>query len=183
VPAIIHPSCTIEQGATVGDQTKIWQHAHVRRGAVLGRNCIIGNNVFVDVDVVIGDCVKVQNNASVYQGSRIGDGVFIGPHVILANDTWPRAVTADGTLKDHSHWTVNGATVDSGASIGAGTVVLPGVHVGAWAMIGAASVVTTSLPAHALAYGSPCRVVSFICRCTQVVAGSFAALDWDCLQP
>lgn len=158
----VHASATVEDGARLGPGTKVWAQVQIRSGATIGSNCIIGRNCFVDVDVTVGDNVKVQNNSSLYEGVELDDGVFIGPHVIFTNDKIPRAVNPDGSLKDQTDWTLGRTRVEKGAALGAGTVVVTGITIGAWSMIGSGTVVTRSVPAHALVLGNPGRIVGWV---------------------
>ncbi len=161
----IHSSADVSKDAQIGEGTRIWHEAQVREGARIGRECVIGKGVYIDKDVVVGDRCKVQNRASLYHGLTLEDGVFVGPHAIFANDRFPRAVNPDGALKSDADWLVEPVLVRQGASIGAGAVVLPGITIGPWAMIGAGSVVTASVPAHAIVRGNPARVVGWACVC------------------
>lgn len=158
----IDPSATVEDGAAVGAGTKVWSNVQIRTGAKVGRNCVFGRNSFVDVDVTVGDNVKVQNNASLYEGVSLEDGVFIGPHVIFTNDKVPRAVNPDGSPKSTADWALEHTIVRTGAALGAGTVVVAGVTIGAWAMVGSGAVVTRSVPDHALVLGNPARIVGWV---------------------
>ncbi len=158
----VHPTAQVEAGASVGAGTKIWANVQVRSGAQIGTECIVGRNAFVDLDVVVGNRVKIQNNASLYEGVELDDGVFIGPHVIFTNDRVPRAVNPDGSLKSASDWTLGRTHVGQGAALGAGVVVVTGVSIGAWAMIGSGSVVTKDVPDHALLVGNPARVIGWV---------------------
>lgn len=158
----VHESATVEDGASLGDDTKVWANSQIRPGARIGAGCNIGRNVFVDVDVVVGDHVKVQNNASLFEGVTLGAGVFVGPHVIFTNDRVPRAVTPSGRLKDGDDWELGRTVVRRGASLGAGAVVVTGVEIGAWSMVGSGAVVTRDVPAHALVVGNPARVVGWV---------------------
>lgn len=164
-PAWWHPSADVEDETEIGEGTRIWAHSHVRRGARIGRDCNIGESVFVDLDVTIGSRCKVQNGGLIYRGSVLGDEVFVGPAACLTNDRYPRAATADGTLKSDADWTVAGVVIERGASIGAHAVVTGGVSVGAWAMVGSGAVVTRDVPAHALVVGIPARRIGWVCRC------------------
>ena len=110
----------------------------------------------------MGDRVKVQNNASLYEGVEIEDGAFIGPHVVFTNDKVPRAVNPDGTLKSHDDWQLGSTTVCDGAAVGAGAVIVTGVRIGSWAMVGSGSVVTRDVPDHALVAGNPARVIGWV---------------------
>lgn len=161
----IHPTADVSKDAQIGEGTRIWHEAQVREGARIGRECIIGKGVYIDKDVVVGDRCKIQNRASLFHGLTLGDGVFVGPHAIFANDRFPRAVNPDGGLKSEMDWFVEPVLVRHGASIGAGAVVLPGVTIGPWAMIGAGSVVTANVPAHAIVRGSPARMTGWACVC------------------
>lgn len=160
----IHPSAEVEAGARIGTGTVVWQLAHIRHSAVLGAECTIGRGVFVDEGVELGDRVKVQNHALLYRPARIGAGVFVGPAVVLTNDPYPRAVTVDGARKDVGDWEAVGIVLEDGCSIGAGSVLLPGVTVGRWALVAAGSVVTRDVPAHAVTAGSPARPRGWVGR-------------------
>ena len=156
----VHPTAVVEEGATVGDGTKIWACAQVRPGARVGSGCNLGRNSFVVVEV--GDHVKVQNNASLYAGVTLESGVFIGPHVIFTNDKVPRAITPTGSLKTTDDWDLGRTVVRHGAALGAGAVVVTGVDIGRWAMIGSGTVVTRNVPDHALVVGNPGRIIGYV---------------------
>jgi acetyltransferase-like isoleucine patch superfamily enzyme len=125
----------------------------------------VGKGVYIDFDVVIGDNVKIQNYACIYHGTIIDDGVFVGPHAVFTNDLRPRAINPDGTAKKDSDWSVLGTTVRFGASIGAASVILPGLTIDRHALIGAGSVVTRSVPAHGIVVGNPAKLVGYACVC------------------
>lgn len=161
----IHPTAVVSEHAIIGDGTKIWMSAQIREDTRIGRNCIIGRNVYIENGVTLGDNCKVQNNALLYHHAVLEDGVFIGPGVILTNDKTPRAVNPDGTLKGAADWHAGKIFIRCGASVGAGSVVLTDLEIGAWALIAAGSVVTRNVPAHALALGTPARVVGYVCKC------------------
>ena len=163
--AQVHPSADLEDAVAIGPRTVIWHRAQVRAGARVGAECVLGRDVFVDTDVVIGDRVKIQNGALVYHGVTVGNGVFLGPGVILTNDRYPRAITATGELARAEDWTVTPTTIDTGASIGAGAVVVAGCDVGAFATVGAGAVVTRAVPSHALVAGNPARLIGWVCAC------------------
>lgn len=158
----VHASAVVEAGASIGARTKVWSNVQVRTGARIGRDCVLGRNAFVDVDVVVGDCVKVQNNASLYEGVELADGVFVGPHVIFTNDRVPRAVTPDGSLKTTADWTLGRTRVERGAALGAGVVVVTDTTIGAWAIVGSGTVVTRDVPDHALVVGNPGTVIGWV---------------------
>jgi UDP-2-acetamido-3-amino-2,3-dideoxy-glucuronate N-acetyltransferase len=163
----IHPTAEVSPDAVIGPGTSIWNQAQVREGARIGAGCVIGKNSYVDVDVVVGEHVKIQNNCSLYRGVTIEDGVFIGPHVCFTNDRFPRAVNVDGSLKAVDDWDVSPIRVRRGAALGAASVILPGITVGAWAMIGSGSVVTRDVEDYALVAGNPARRIGAACPCGQ----------------
>ena len=175
---MIHPTADIERGAQIGADTRIWHFVHVRSGATLGANCTLGDNVYVDAGVVIGNNVKLQNRVSVYRGVTLEDGVFVGPHATFTNDPYPRSITPDGRLLDHDDWPAVPTLVRYGASIGASSVVIAGVTIGRWAMVGAGSVVTHDVPDHGLVIGRPARLVGYACCCGRALRTERGA--WTC---
>jgi acetyltransferase-like isoleucine patch superfamily enzyme len=164
-PVRVHPTADVSAEAVIGPGTSIWNQAQVRERARIGAGCVIGKNVYVDFDVVVGDLVKIQNNASLYHGATIEDGVFIGPHVCLTNDRLPRAINRDGSAKTDADWQVGPIRIRSGAALGAGSVIVPGVTVGRWALVGAGSVVTADVADYALVVGNPARRIGSACPC------------------
>lgn len=162
---MIHKTAEVSSKAAIGENTKIWHYAQVRENAKIGKNCILGKNVYIDFNVKIGDNVKIQNNASIYHGAVIEDGVFIGPNVCLTNDKNPRSINPDGSLKNDDDWEEGKIVVKRGASVGAGSTILPDVAIGEYAMIGAGSVVTKNIPDYCLAYGNPAKPQGYVCKC------------------
>jgi acetyltransferase-like isoleucine patch superfamily enzyme len=160
--ATIHPTADVSPHATLGEGTRVWANVQIRERAVIGRNCIIGRNSYIEFDVTVGDNVKIQNNASLYVGLTVEDGVFIGPHVVFTNDKLPRAINPDGSLKSAADWHVGQTLLRHGAAIGAHSVIVTGVTVGRWAMVGSGSVVTKDVPDHALVVGNPGRVIGYV---------------------
>jgi UDP-2-acetamido-3-amino-2,3-dideoxy-glucuronate N-acetyltransferase len=161
----IHPSADVSPKAKIGENTRVWHQVQIREGAKIGENCILGKGVYVDFDVVIGRNVKIQNGCFVFHGAALEDGVFLGPGVILTNDKNPRAINPDGSLKKDNDWEVGKTLIKRGASLGAGSIILPGVTVGEFAMAGAGAVVTKDVPPHALVVGTPARLIGFVCDC------------------
>lgn len=148
----------------MGEGCTVWAGAVVRSGAVLGARCTLGRGAYVDAGVQVGADAKIQDLALVYAPARLGDGVFIGPGVILTNDRRPRAVGPDLRKKEASDWVPEGVVVHEGAAVGAGAVVVAGIRIGRWAMVGAGSVVTRDVPDFALVVGSPARHAGWVGR-------------------
>jgi UDP-2-acetamido-3-amino-2,3-dideoxy-glucuronate N-acetyltransferase len=161
----VHDTAEVSKGANIGSGTRIWHYVQVREGVQIGQNCIVGKAAYVDAHVVIGDNVKIQNLCQVYHGATLEDGVFLGPGVILTNDKRPRAINPDGTLKTDDDWVVGEILVKRGAAIGARSVVLPGVTIGTFALVGAGSVVTRDVPDYGVVWGNPARLRGFVCSC------------------
>jgi UDP-2-acetamido-3-amino-2,3-dideoxy-glucuronate N-acetyltransferase len=125
IMAFIHPSAEVEADVSIGDDSKIWHLCHIRRGAHIGSECVIGRGVFVDAGVQIGNRVKIQNYVSVFHGVTIEDGVFVGPHVCFTNDMFPRAINADMSLKAADDWVLSETLVKVGAALGANSTIVP----------------------------------------------------------
>lgn len=158
---VAHPTATVEEGAIVGEGTRIWHYAQVRKDARVGRDCVIGKSAFIDAHVVVGDRCKIQNFATLYHGLTVGDDVFIGPSATFTNDRVPRASNPD--------WVLGKTRVDDGASIGANATINCDLTIGKYAMVASGSVVTKSVPPHALVMGNPARIRGFVCICGQKV--------------
>lgn len=146
-----HPTAIIDEGARIGERTKIWHFCHVMPEAIIGVDCQLGQNVFVDNGAVIGNRVKIQNNVSVYNRVTIEDDAFIGPSVVFTNVINPRSFVE---RKEEFKPTV----VKRGATIGANATILCGVEIGEYAMVGAGAVVTKDVPANTIVTGNPARV-------------------------
>ncbi|MEX2080476.1 MAG: acyltransferase, partial [Dehalococcoidia bacterium] len=142
--------------------------------AVIGPGCIIGKGAYIDSGVHIGANCKVQNYACVYHGTTLEDGVFVGPAVVFTNDKYPRAINPDGSLKSDSDWELGQTLVRHGAAIGSGSVILPGLTIGAWALVAAGSVVTNDVPDHAIVAGNPARRRGWACVCARPLGPGFA---------
>ena len=163
----IHPTAEVSPEATIGDDCRIWRQAHIREQATVGPGSIIGAGVYVGAEVRLGRNCKIQNNALLYEGVTLEDGVFVGPQVCFTNDFLPRAVNPDLSLKSAADWHVGKTLVKEGASVGAQSVVVTGISIGKWALVGAGSVVSRDVPDHALVYGQPARIRGWVCYCAR----------------
>lgn len=155
-------SADVSADATLGEGSSIWHLAQVREGVRMGRNCIVGRGAYIGTGVVMGDNCKVQNYALVYEPARLGDGVFIGPAVVLTNDTYPRAINPDGSLKSAHDWEPVGVVIETGASIGARATCVAPVTIGAWATVAAGAVVVKDVPRYALVAGVPAKRIGWV---------------------
>ena len=169
---MIHDTAEVSDQSVIGEGTMVWAGAQVREGARIGAWCILAKGVYVDFGVTIGDRCKLENYVSVFNPAVLEDGVFLGPGVIVTNDRVPRAVNPDGTPKTADDWSPLPVRVCSGAAVGAGSVLLPGVTVGAWALAGAGSVVRGDVPAHGLVVGNPAHLIGWVCACGARVDGA-----------
>jgi UDP-2-acetamido-3-amino-2,3-dideoxy-glucuronate N-acetyltransferase len=154
----VHPTATVDPGASIGSGSKVWHYVHISTGARIGRNCVLGQNAYVAGTALIGEGVRVQNNVSVYDGVELGDGVFCGPSVVFTNVRNPRAGI---DRKDRYERTV----VGDGATLGANATIVCGNTIGRYAFVAAGAVVTKDVPDHALVAGTPAVVAGWACVC------------------
>jgi len=154
----VHPTATIDEPCEIGTGTKIWHYAHILKGATIGKDCNIGQNVIVSSGASLGNNVKVQNNVSIYTGVILEDDVFCGPSMVFTNVTIPRSHVS---RKDEYKKTL----VKKGATIGANATIICGITINEYAFVGAGAVVTKDIPANALVVGNPARIVGWMCWC------------------
>ncbi len=156
--AFVHPTAVVEPGAVLGGGTRVWHFSHIMPGARVGRDCILGQGVFVAATAVIGDRVKVQNQVSVYDAVTLEDDVFCGPSCVFTNVSRPRSPFPRKSRYERT-------LVRRGATIGANATIVCGRTVGRWAFVGAGAVVTRDVPDHALVAGVPARRTGWACTC------------------
>jgi UDP-2-acetamido-3-amino-2,3-dideoxy-glucuronate N-acetyltransferase len=152
---LVHPTSVIDEGAQIGEGTRIWHFCHLMPTSVVGNNCIIGQNVFIDNNVVLGNGVKVQNNVSIYNGVIIEDDVFLGPSMVFTNVINPRSFIERKTEFKKT-------IIHKGASIGANSTILCGVEIGSYAMIGAGTMVVKNILPYALVVGNPAQQIGWV---------------------
>jgi UDP-2-acetamido-3-amino-2,3-dideoxy-glucuronate N-acetyltransferase len=150
-----HETAIIDEGASIGDNTRIWHWAHICSGAVIGKQCSLGQNVFVGNKVIIGNNVKIQNNVSVYDNVTLEDDVFCGPSMVFTNVYNPRSAI---TRKDEYKNTL----VKQGATLGANCTIVCGITIGKYAFIGAGAVVNKNVPDYALMVGVPAKQIGWM---------------------
>ena len=158
-----HPSSFIDDGAIIGDGTKIWHFCHVMPGAVIGSGCSLGQNVVVMGGTKIGNNVKIQNNVSIYEGVELEDEVFCGPSCVFTNVINPRSHIS--RKREYQR-----TLVRRGTSIGANATIVCGITLGEYAFIGAGAVLTCDAPDYALMVGVPARRVGWMCQCGERLA-------------
>lgn len=139
------------EAENIGANTRIWAFSHILPGAIIGQNCNICENVFIENNVVVGDNVTIKNGVQIWDGITIEDGVFIGPNVTFSNDKFP--------VSRNPNYRQLKTVVETGASIGANSTILPGIRIGSNSLVGAGSVVTKDVPAGYIVVGNPARIL------------------------
>ena len=153
----IHPSSVVDEGAIIGNQTKVWHFCHISPTARIGERCNIGQNVFIDNKVEVGNGVKIQNNVSLYTGVIVEDDVFLGPSMVFTNVINPRSFVERKSEFKPTY-------IRRGATIGANATIVCGVEVGAYSLIGAGTVVIRDVLPHAMMVGNPARRIGWISK-------------------
>ena len=156
-PYFVHESAYVDEGARIGEGTKVWHFAHIMSGATIGRKCIFGQNTMVAGGVVIGDNVKVQNNVAIYTGTIVADDVFLGPSCVLTNVTNPRSQVVRHSLYEKT-------VLRRGTTVGANATIVCGITIGRYAFIAAGAVVAADVPDYALMMGVPARQAGWMSR-------------------
>ena len=153
----IHPTAIVEPGATIENGVEIWHFSHVMQAAKIGKDCVLGQNVFIGEGVIVGSRVKIQNNVSIYKGVTLEDDVFIGPSAVFTNVINPRSfINRKSEFKN--------TIIRKGATIGANATILCGIEVGAYAMVGAGTVVVKSVLPFEMIVGNPARQLGWVSR-------------------
>ncbi len=153
----VHPTAVVDEGATIGEASKIWHFVHVMSGAVIGDDTVVGQGCYI-ANVRIGSGVRIQNNVSVYDSVTLEDDVFCGPSCVFTNVINPRSAVQ---RKDEYLPTL----VKRGASIGANATIVCGATIGEYAFIGAGAVVRGDVPDRALMVGVPAKRIGWMCDC------------------
>ena len=151
----VHPSAIVDEGAQIGDGSRVWHFAHVCAGAKIGRNVSLGQNVFVGTKVFIGDNSKIQNNVSVYDNVTLEEGVFCGPSMVFTNVYNPRSL-----IERKSEY--RNTLVKKGVTLGANCTIICGVTIGAFAFIGAGAVINKDVKPYALMVGVPAKQIGWM---------------------
>ncbi len=150
-----HETAVIDEGCNIGKGSKIWHFSHIMPNCTIGENCNIGQNVVISPEVILGNNVKVQNNVSIYTGVTCDDDVFLGPSMVFTNVTNPRSAVNRKNQYAKTH-------VGKGASIGANATIVCGHDIGAYAFIGAGTVVTKTVKPYALIVGNPGKQIGWM---------------------
>ena len=150
-----HPTAVIDEGAIIGEDTRIWHFSHIMSDARIGKNCNIGQNVLIATGVVLGNNIKVQNNVSLYTGITCEDDVFLGPSCVFTNVINPRSAI----VRKHRYQSTH---VGKGATIGANATIICGNNIGEFAFVGAGAVVTKDVLPYALVVGNPSKQIGWM---------------------
>lgn len=163
----VHPTAVIEDGVVIGKDSSVWDNVHIRKNTVIGHHCIVGEKTYVAYDVRIGNYVKLNAFVYIPTGVTIEDKVMISAGCIFVNDKYPRAYdfAGSGLLSSAPNEETLNTFVREGATVGAGCTILGDLEIGRYALIGAGSVVTKSVPAHALMVGNPAKQIGWVCVC------------------
>ena len=174
--AFIHASAYVDDGATIGDDTKVWHFCHIMPGAVIGERCSLGQNVVVMSGTKVGNNVKVQNNVSIYEGVELEDDVFCGPSMVFTNVINPRSHVS---RKNEYRRTL----VRRGTSIGANATIVCGATLGEYSFVGAGAVVAKDVKPYALVVGVPARQIGWVCQCGERLVSAADASANETLGP
>ena len=179
---LIHPTALVES-VNVGTGSRVWAYAHIMTGARVGKKCNIGEHCFIESGATVGDGAIIKNGNMVWEGVTIEDDVFIGPHVVFTNDLNPRSrfsPQARNRYRRKANWLVP-TLVKRGSTLGAGAIILAGVTIGEYAMVGAGALIAKDVPPYAIAKGNPAQVSGWVCRCGhRITFENSAAICSEC---
>lgn len=169
-----HEQALVEKGAIIGEGTRVWAFTHILDGAKVGRGCNICDGCFIEKGAVVGDQVTLKNNVALFSGVCLNDRVFVGANVTFINDRHPRSTKED--------WVLEKTVVDYGATIGAGAVIMAGIKIGRYAMIGAGAVVIKDVPDHALVVGNPAKQIGYVSKSGHKLGENLTSAEGECYQ-
>ncbi len=150
-----HESAIVDEGASIGQDSRVWHFVHVCSGAKIGQGVSLGQNVFIGNKVTIGDHCKIQNNVSVYDNVHLEEGVFCGPSMVFTNVYNPRSLIE---RKDEYLNTI----VKKGATLGANCTIVCGITINEFGFVGAGAVINKDVPAYALMVGVPAKQIGWM---------------------
>jgi acetyltransferase-like isoleucine patch superfamily enzyme len=164
---MIHPTALVERDVSLGSGTQVWDNVHIRHGALLGKDCIVGEKTYIAYDVKIGNFVKLNANVYICAAVTIEDYVMISAHTVFTNDKFPRAFPPDmsGLASSDPNEETLSTVVREGATIGANATIGCGIEIGRFAMVGMGAVVTKNVPNYGLVFGNPARLQGYVCAC------------------
>ena len=168
-----HETAVVDEGAIIGDSTKIWHFAHICPGAKIGADCVFGQNTMVANDVIIGSNVKVQNNVAIYTGITVEDDVFLGPSCVLTNVTNPRSQVKRQSLYEKT-------LIKRGATVGANATIVCGITLGRYSFIAAGAVVAKDVPDYAFMMGVPARQHGWMSRHGHILKNADSGSTYTC---
>ena len=165
--AWIHPTALVEEGVVLGEGTKVWDAVHIRRGAKLGKSCIVGEKTYIAYDVIIGSFVKINACVYICAAVTVEDFCMISAHTVFTNDRFPRAGNLELTGLETSDPTDEtlATRLSRGVTIGANATIGPGITLGEFSMVGMGSVVTRDVAPYSLVLGNPARPAGWVCAC------------------
>jgi UDP-2-acetamido-3-amino-2,3-dideoxy-glucuronate N-acetyltransferase len=178
----IHPQALCES-KQIGANTKIWAFSHIMEGAIIGENCNICGHTFIESGAIIGNGATIKNQVMIWEGIVIEEGVFIGPGVIFTNDSYPRSPRLNDPdiskrYNTKESW-LKKTYVKYGATIGAGSIIVPGINIGRYALIAAGTVVTKNIKDHQFIRGNPGKPVGWVGRSAKPLRQSEKEI-WVC---
>jgi len=173
---MIHPTAMIEENVLIGEESDIWDHAHIRFGSEIGRHCMIGEKTYIAYEVKIGDFVKINSMVYICHGVTIEKRCMISAGVVFTNDRSPRSCLPDQDKLFSSYPTddqeILKTLVKTGTTIGANATIGPGLTLGRYCMVGMGAVVTKDVPDHALVAGNPAKCLGHVCVCGKKLEGN-----------